>query len=183
MRLDTDNDTFYVSNPIGIVFRYPACNIIEFYLTIHSIKFFKSLRDMMVYVKALKGYTIMKRFDEWNEIKKKIADKRTVYTKIGEIYFAYLGENIGYEQCGKGEKFLRPIIVFKRFGRDAILAIPLTTKPKEGKYYFGFSFRGDKESIALLSQIRFLDTRRLLKKIGRMKSSDFEKLKGKFNEL
>ncbi len=183
MRMDTENNTFYVSNPIGNSSRYPLCNSIEIFLTIHSIKYFKFIIGMILYVKVLKGSIFMKKYDEWNEVKKKIDTQRTIYTKIGEIFFAYLGENIGYEQCGKGENFLRPVVVFKRFGKNAILAIPLTTKPKEGRYYFSFSFKSDKESVALLSQIRFLDTRRLFKKIGRMKSEEYEKLKRKFYEL
>ncbi len=125
----------------------------------------------------------MKRFDEWNHIKKDVNDKKSVYTKEGEIYYAYLGENIGYEQCGKGERFLRPIVVFKKFGRDSILAIPLTSKEKDGRYYYSFIFKKNKRSIALLSQIRFLDTRRLFKKLGRMKFNDYKMLKRKFHEL
>lgn len=125
----------------------------------------------------------MKKFDAWNQVKKSVDNKKSVYTKEGEIYYAYLGENIGYEQCGKGEKFLRPVVVLKRFGKDAILAIPLTSKVKTGKYYYHFIFTKEKQSVALLSQIRFLDTRRLFKKIGRMKSDDHKTLKRRFYEL
>ncbi len=70
----------------------------------------------------------MKKFDEWNEVKKQIESKKTVYTKEGEIYYASLGENVGFEQNGKGDTFLRPIVVYKKFGKDSILAMPLSTK-------------------------------------------------------
>ncbi len=77
----------------------------------------------------------MKKFDEWNEVKKKIESKKSVYTKEGEIYYASLGENIGFEQNGKGDIFLRPIVVYKKFGKDSILAMPLSTRVKNKEHY------------------------------------------------
>ncbi|RLA71939.1 MAG: type II toxin-antitoxin system PemK/MazF family toxin [Epsilonproteobacteria bacterium] len=125
----------------------------------------------------------MKKYDDWNEIKKNISQKSSIYTKEGEIYYASLGENIGYEQNGKGDNFMRPILVYKKFGRDTIFAMPLSSKEKNGRFYFSFSFKDEQISVALLSQARLLDTRRLFSKIGRMKLNDFTMLKKKFNEL
>jgi len=125
----------------------------------------------------------MENYDSWNEVKKKISQKKSVYTKQGEIYYASWGYNIGYEQNGKGDNFMRPILVYKKFGKDTILAIPLSSKEKIGRFYFVFSFQKHKMSVALLSQIRLIDTKRLYSKIGRIRSNDLQELKKKFNEL
>ncbi|MBN2824654.1 MAG: type II toxin-antitoxin system PemK/MazF family toxin [Campylobacterales bacterium] len=125
----------------------------------------------------------MKKYNEWNEIKKQIDNNHFINTKIGEIYNAMLGENVGFEQSGRGEKFLRPVVVFKRFGKATILAIPLSTTLKRGKYYFEFKFVADKVSVAILSQIKLIDTRRLYKKLGRMQSEQFHNMQEKFNAL
>ena len=125
----------------------------------------------------------MKNFDSWNEVKKRISNNSPVYTKEGEVYYAILGVNVGYEQDGKGELYLRPIVVYKKFGRDSILAIPLTSQKKSGRFYYSFQFKKDVVSVALLSQIRLLDTRRVYKKVGRMKFNDFKDMKKKFQEL
>ncbi|MBN2825866.1 MAG: type II toxin-antitoxin system PemK/MazF family toxin [Campylobacterales bacterium] len=125
----------------------------------------------------------MKKYNEWNEIKKQIDNNHFINTKVGEIYNAMLGENVGFEQSGRGEKFLRPVVVFKRFGKETILAIPLSTTLKRGKYYFEFSFRVQTVSVAILTQIKLIDTRRLYKKIGRMQSEQFHNMQEKFNAL
>jgi len=125
----------------------------------------------------------MDEFDKWNSLKKQIENNKFIYTKVGEIYNCMLGKNIGYEQSGKGDKFLRPILVYKKFSRFTILAIPLSTTQKRGKYYFEFSFLENKTSVALLSQIRLIDTRRLYKKLGRISKKDFENLEDEINKI
>jgi mRNA interferase MazF len=125
----------------------------------------------------------MENYDKWNELKKKISKKESVYTKKGEIYYASWGKNIGYEQNGKGEKFMRPILVYHKFGKDTILAMPLSTQEKKGRFYFSFSFKKDIVSVALLSQIRLIDTKRLYRKIGRIRKDDLIELKKRFHEL
>lgn len=125
----------------------------------------------------------MQSFDKWNELKKEISQKGSVYTKEGQIYYASLGHNIGFEQNGRGDKFMRPILIYKKFGKETILGIPLSSQVKEGRFYYTFSFQANKLSVALLSQIRLLDTRRLYSRLGRMKKDDFIKMKQKLNEL
>ena len=57
--------------------------------------------------------------------------------------------------------------------------VPLTRTEKKNKYYFSFSF-GDKEtSVAILSQIRLVDAKRLKYKMGDIKTTDFKDLKNK----
>ncbi|MCL5010682.1 MAG: type II toxin-antitoxin system PemK/MazF family toxin [Patescibacteria group bacterium] len=124
-----------------------------------------------------------KEFDKWN-IQKKIThnseNKKTFHEQ--EIWFIKIGENIGFEQDGKGEDFLRPVIVYKKFSKNVFLGIPLTKAIKENKFYKVFDFHGEKSN-AILSQIRLFDSKRLKYKIGKMSSVDFASVKEKLIQL
>ena len=124
-----------------------------------------------------------KDFDGWNIQKKKtdnFENKKTFHER--EIWFIKIGENIGFEQNGKGGKFLRPVIVYRKFSKNVFLGIPLTRANKEGKFYNNFNFQG-KRSNAILSQIRLFDSKRLSYLIGRMSNGDYKQLKEKLIEL
>jgi len=77
-----------------------------------------------------------------------------------EVWFASLGINIGFEQDGKGDKFLRPIIVLKKFNNEVLWAIPTTTKNKNGPY-FRFDQGNNDFVTAIISQLRLMDSKRL----------------------
>jgi len=100
-----------------------------------------------------------------------------------EVWFCIVGTNIGYEQDGRGEKFLRPVVIVKKFNKEVLWAVPLTTKQKEGKYYFSFSLRDHEMSTAILSQLRLIDAKRLEYKIGNISKADFKVLKTKLTQL
>ncbi len=124
-----------------------------------------------------------KDFDKWN-IQKKITDSRENKNTFHEreIWFIKIGENVGFEQNGKGEEFLRPVIVYKKFSKNVFLGIPLTKSAKEGKFYSSFNFQ-DKKSNAILSQIRLFDSKRLKYKIGKMSVGDYTRVKRKLLAL
>lgn len=126
-----------------------------------------------------------KNFQSWHGQKQKIEnDRPRVFFNEREIWFCYLGENVGFEQDGRGEEFLRPVIALKKFNNEVLWVIPLTKTKKKGKYYFSFSFRVENDtSCAILSQIRLVDAKRLKYKIGDMKVSDFEIIKNKIRQL
>ncbi len=124
-----------------------------------------------------------KYFDKWNIQKKNIdnlENKKTFHDR--EIWFIKIGENIGFEQGGKGMEFLRPVIIYRKFSRNLFLGIPLTKTIKDTMFYFNFVFQ-NKNSSAILSQIRLFDSKRLAYSIGRMSVGDFTKLKEKLIEL
>lgn len=125
----------------------------------------------------------IKDFDGWN-IQKKITDssenKKTFHER--EVWFIKIGENVGFEQNGKGKEFLRPVIVYKKFSKNVFLGIPLTRTIKEGKFYSSFDFKGQ-ISVAILSQVRLFDSKRLSYSAGRMSQGDYGKLKEKLIEL
>lgn len=126
-------------------------------------------------------------FNKWNEIKKGVESENIlVGFKNRDIFYMNMGKNIGYEQDGKGENFVRPVVIVKGFNKDIFFGIPLSTKLKEGKFYYQFSFKKQDEvvtNIALLSQMRLFSTKRLLNKIGVISTEDFKNLKDKFKVL
>ncbi|MFZ2890038.1 type II toxin-antitoxin system PemK/MazF family toxin [Sulfuricurvum sp.] len=125
-----------------------------------------------------------KRFDEWNETKKAVHIKtESAHFREREIYVSTMGSNIGYEQDGKGEGFVRPILVLRKFSKQSFIGIPLTSSIKEDMFHYGFSFIKGKASYAILSQVRLFDAKRLERKIGTISEEDFEKLKNKLREL
>ena len=79
----------------------------------------------------------MKNFNDWNDIKK-LTDENVSPIKIreGEIRWCRIGINVGYEILGKGEHFRRPILILKKFSGDVFLGSPLTSKKRNGNWYF-----------------------------------------------
>jgi len=126
----------------------------------------------------------MEEFDLLNEVKKETNKKNyPLHFKEREIYFIRVGKNIGFEQNGKGEYFLRPVLVLRKFSKYFFVGIPLTSQAKEDMFHFKFSFRNNKRSYAILSQIRAFDANRLERKIGKMNNDDFLELKKRLKEL
>ena len=120
-----------------------------------------------------------KNFDEWNEIKKKIDNKNIeIKFRARDIFWMSVGQNVGYETFGKGEEFLRPVLVYKKLSKETFIGIPLTSKQKEGSYYFSFNFKG-KISIAMFNQIRVFDIRRKRAFKSRISEDTFLQLKNK----
>lgn len=125
---------------------------------------------------------MIKDYQKWMGVKSEVnneiglvADK---YFKERDIWWASIGENIGSEEDGKGERFLRPILILRKFNRNLLLIVPLSTTDKEGAYYFRFKCK-ERVSNALLSQIKSIDSSRLAKKIGMISDGDFKLLKEK----
>ena len=127
------------------------------------------------------------QYNKWNKVKKEIASEKIfVGFKNRDIFYMKMGKNIGFEQDGKGNNFVRPVVIVKGFNKEMFLGIPLSTKIKDGRFYYRFEFNKKDEiieNIALLSQVRLFSTKRLLNKIGMMHIKDFENMKNKFKKL
>jgi len=130
-----------------------------------------------------------KDYQRWHGKKSDInkIEKRPFFHER-EIWFCYLGSNIGFEQDGNDREFLRPVLVLRKFNNEIFWAIPLTKsskpiKSKAEKYYYSFSFVDGIKSLAILSQIRLVDASRLSRHIGTMTNDDFPKLKKKLKDL
>lgn len=122
----------------------------------------------------------MNKFDEWNIQKIDIHENKSrLHFRQGEIWFISIGQNIGYEVYGKGEKFLRPVLVFRKINKNTFLAIPLTSKIKEDRFHCQVNFK-DKINSAILTQIKTIDTKRLFYKIGNLNKEEFDNVENAF---
>ncbi len=127
---------------------------------------------------------MIKDFKKWHKNKEFIHNERPrVFFHEREIWFCFLGINIGFEQDGQGDKFLRPVVILKKFNNEVFWGVPLTKTRKEGKYYFKFLFNKKQQSIAIISQLRLIDAKRLLYKIGDIGEEDFSALKQKIRQI
>ena len=132
-----------------------------------------------------------KDYTNWHKLKTALNNNEASsrpYFHDREIWYCSLGDNIGSEQDGKGEEYLRPVIVFKKFNNEIFWAIPLTKsknkkKEKNQRFYYAFSFMPDITSIAILSQIRLVDGKRLKVHMGVISEENFNELKEKLKAL
>ncbi len=88
-----------------------------------------------------------------------------------------MGLNVGFEQDGTGKSNGRPILILKGFSKEVCLVIPLSTSQKENKYYLKVGKIKNKKASVILSQIRLLDTKRLVNKLGKLEKKKFEEIK------
>ena len=123
-----------------------------------------------------------KDFDDWNELKKKYESHNNHIFEENEIWWASIGVNIGFESCGKNSNFNRPVLILKKFNKFIFLGIPLSSKIKQGKYYYNFEFKG-KNSNALLSQVRLFDSKRITHLIGKLSDKQVKLIKEKLCEV
>jgi mRNA interferase MazF len=120
-----------------------------------------------------------KRFDKWNDQKKRIdiqEQRQNLYVNEREIWWCSLGLNVGDEEDGKNDLFERPVLVIKKFNRNIVLIVPLTTKIKENRYHFQFTYEETAFS-AILSQIKLLSTKRFTRKIRKINPNLFDSIK------
>ncbi|MCE9517767.1 type II toxin-antitoxin system PemK/MazF family toxin [Candidatus Nomurabacteria bacterium] len=119
-----------------------------------------------------------KDFDEWNVLKK---DIHTIFNhrfyRERQIWWCSVGRNVGFEENGKGDQFIRPMLVIKGFSKELCLCLPITTKNKKGVYYYPLNLSDNKDRFVILSQLKTIDTKRLLKKVGILDSDQYTKIK------
>ena len=125
-----------------------------------------------------------KDFKKWHDKKDNIdkIDKRPFFHER-EIWFCHLGVNVGFEQDGSGDDFQRPVIIIRKFNNEVCWVVPLSKTEKRNKYYSPFNFDETVISVAILSQIRLLDVKRLSRKIGEISENDFSQLINKIKAL
>jgi len=126
----------------------------------------------------------LKDFDKWNELKKKlhIREEKVLFHER-EIWWCSLGVNIGFEENGKNEMFERPVLVLRKFNKYILWALPLTRSKKEGGFYYRITQGEEDDSVVILSQIRLISSKRLLRKMRMMEQIEFEEIKSKVKKF
>ena len=116
------------------------------------------------------------KYDEWNELKKKLEENKSKFPfREREIWWYAAGENLGSEIDGKGSRFSRPILIFRKYGETTFFGIPLSTRKSDGLWYSNIKIRGQNRC-ALLSQAGSYSVRRLYGRIDRISKDEFEEI-------
>ncbi|HEY4476399.1 MAG TPA: type II toxin-antitoxin system PemK/MazF family toxin [Candidatus Paceibacterota bacterium] len=122
-------------------------------------------------VQVMKGPKV---FDSWNSDKKLIhfSEASPPYFKEREIWWCALGVNVGVETDGKNDNFERPVLLLAGFNKEMAWVLPITSRSNKSRFYYPLEYEGQKQWI-ILSQIRTISTKRLLRKIRVLSEEEF----------
>jgi mRNA-degrading endonuclease toxin of MazEF toxin-antitoxin module len=121
---------------------------------------------------------MQKDFDVWNEKKKAIhAQPTALFCHERQLWWCSLGLNIGSEQDGSNVEYRRPVLILKGLSQETCFVVPLTTSSRVHRLRPSVGLIEGKEACALLSQIRVIDTKRLVKRIGYLDRKIFYDIK------
>lgn len=118
-----------------------------------------------------------KDYSSWNFLKQKLDKNHNIPTfREREIWWCSIGINIGHEENGKNKDYSRPILVIRKFNNNIFWGLPLTTQIKEKHYYHKIIFK-DREQCTMLSQLRLLESKRLIDKMGKLSVDQFDQIR------
>ncbi len=127
---------------------------------------------------------VAKDFDSWNLHKKNIHQNGVnKYYSQQEIWWCSLGTNIGFEEDGSGFVGERPVLILRGFNRHICLMVPLTTAYKHNEFYLNIGLVDGRVAFAIISQIRLIDTKRLINKLGVVSGETFLKIRKAVRDL
>lgn len=123
-------------------------------------------------------------FDCWNNKKKRleVVDNLRINFAEREVWWCSLGKNIGDEENGKNDLFERPVLILKKFSRNSVVVIPLTTKGKSDSVFYYKLLQGE-NSWVIMSQVRLVSTKRFLRKMYKVGRGEFLTIKSKTSKL
>lgn len=131
-----------------------------------------------------------KNYQTWTPLKVTLnnADEPRLFFHEREAWYCHLGENIGSEQDGCDDRFLRPVVIIRKFNNEIFWGVPLTRTQKDLPFYFAFTLQSDtgvhiEKSTAILSQVRLIDAKWLRRMIGYISEGDIVLLKKKLKAL
>ncbi|KKS77168.1 MAG: hypothetical protein UV64_C0001G0004 [Parcubacteria group bacterium GW2011_GWC1_43_11b] len=121
---------------------------------------------------------LIKIFIDWTKLKIRVhaLDRpNVIFPKKKEIWWASLGQNIGVEINGKNDNFERPVLIIKVFNNESVLVVPISSTIKVSKYNINF-INDRKENSVIISQIKMVSTKRLLRLVAEMEDFNFDKI-------
>jgi mRNA interferase MazF len=125
-----------------------------------------------------------KNFSDWILIKEKTEYRNRIEAYKYSVFWCAFGENIGSEVSGKGNNFLRPVVILKKFGDRCVLVAPLTSNTDSIKNNVIVKVSDDEVlRKVLISQIRTVDTKRLYEYMGKIEGKYRVLLKESFNKI
>jgi len=118
------------------------------------------------------------KFDNWCGTKKETHFLRIAKKyRTRDIWWVNLGVNIGNEEDGKGELYLRPVVIVTGLSATTCLVAPLTTSDNIHKFRIDVGDVDGKQAKAIISQIKVLDTKRFVEKVGFVSKEKFEDIR------
>lgn len=99
-----------------------------------------------------------------------------------EVWWCALGINIGSEEDGKGENYLRPVLILRKFNKDVFYGLPITSKPKDDKFHIPIN-SGEILGSVILSQMRLIDAKRLSHLVCKITGNELKEVKEKLKKL
>ena len=125
-----------------------------------------------------------KEFDRWNEEKKCVHNVgKRKYFREREIWWCKMGINVGDEQDGTGQIFDRPVLIIKGLSMNTCLIASLTSSKNLHKMRIPIGNIDGKDDSVILSQLKTIDTKRLIEKICNADSEKFEDVRKAIREL
>jgi mRNA interferase MazF len=98
-----------------------------------------------------------KDFDKWHKLKIYIEDKN--------VYFE------------------RPVLILRKFNKEIFWGLPMSTKIKENEFHFKYSFDNDENATILLSQIRLMSSKILIRRLVTINRNTFSEIRKAVNKL
>lgn len=121
-----------------------------------------------------------KNFNDWNNFKIKLDsldDSKIPFFNEGEVWWASVGLNVGYEVYGKDSAFARPLLILKKTSRYMFIGVPFTKYQKPNRpFWYPFPYKGEQGSL-MIDQMCGFDGRRLLGKMGTISNKDLMQIK------
>lgn len=127
-----------------------------------------------------------KDFDTWNHIKKQTDLQNPVFKnfpKRGEVWVVILGKNIGFEQNGVGEDFIRPVVVVTKINNQMFWCVPLSSKQKPLHFYINFLDPDNQQVAAITGQLRLVSIKRFQRKMYELSWDLFDTIKNNLKQL
>lgn len=110
-------------------------------------------------------------------------DTSKLFFKEREIWWCYLGQNVGMEQNGKGSNFARPVLIIRKYSKTLCSVVPLSNQVHSGTYFFSLLAESNEIRVASLHHMRTIDVRRLINKIDTISKIEFNFIKEKITAL
>jgi len=125
-----------------------------------------------------------KNYSSWHKLKTRIENQhRGKLFHEREIWWCSLGANIGFEQDGKNKNYERPVLVIRKFNKGMLWGLPLTSIEKHNKFHYFLKLKNKMPSWIILSQLRVLSSKRLIRRIVRINENTFYEIEKKTIEL
>lgn len=125
-------------------------------------------------------------FIEWTKKKFRYhttKQKEKIYVHEGQIWWAALGKNVGFEMDGKHGLFHRPVLILKKYNEHICFVLPITTQVKNPLPWYQVCISGHRKRRAVnLSQGRTISSKRLLEKQADLSLSELRVIRQFFQK-